>query len=121
MAKILGLGGVFFTCKDVESYRKWWAEHMDVDVTDWGTMEWITDGKGRTMFSPFKSDSTYLEPSGERFMINLRCNDVRSLIEKARNGGAEIIGDIDDTEYGIFGWFIDPEGIKIELWQEPNA
>ena len=121
MTKILGLGGVFFTCKDVEGYRKWWADHMDVDITDWGTMEWEADGKGRTMLSPFKSDSTYLEPSTERFMINLRCNDVSGLIEKARNGGATIIGDIDDTEYGIFGWFIDPEGIKIELWQEPNS
>ena len=121
MAKILGLGGVFFTCNDADTYRKWWAEHMDVDITDWGTMEWKPDGKGQTMFSPFAADSTYLTPSKERFMINLRVDDARTLIEKARKGGAQICGDIDDTEYGIFGWFIDPEGIKIELWEEPKA
>ena len=120
MAKILGLGGVFFTCNDVDGYRKWWAEHMEVDITDWGTMEWKPDGKGQTMFSPFADDSTYLAPSKERFMVNLRVDDVKGLIQKARNGGAEIVGDIDDTEYGIFGWFIDPEGIKIELWEEPK-
>ncbi len=120
MAKILGLSGVFFTCADVESYRAWWAEHMGVDIAQWGSMEWMADGKGRTMMSPFKSDSTYLEPSNERFMINLRVDDVRGLIEKAKKGGAAIIGEVDDTEYGIFGWFIDPEGIKIELWQEPK-
>ena len=118
MAKILGLGGVFYTCKDAAAYRKWWADHMNADITDWGTMEWNPDNKGRTMMSPFESDSTYLAPSSERFMINLRVDDVRSLIEKAKNGGAKIIGEVEDTEYGIFGWFIDPEGIKIELWQE---
>lgn len=119
MAKILGLGGVFFTCKDVDSYRKWWADNLSVDITDWGAIEWKADGKGQTMMSPFAADSTYLEPSLERFMINLRCDNVESLIEKARKGGAEICGDMQDTEFGIFGWFIDPEGIKIELWQEP--
>ncbi|MDB2438178.1 VOC family protein [Hellea sp.] len=118
MAKILGLGGVFFICKDVEAYRKWWKVTLEVDITDWGTMEWKPDGKGRTMFSPFANDSTYLEPSKERFMVNLRVDDVKTLIEKARNGGAKICGDVEDTEFGIFGWFIDPEGIKIELWQE---
>lgn len=118
MSKILGLGGVFYRCSNVKSYRAWWADFMGADITDWGTMEWETDGKGRTMMSPFSSDSDYLEPSTDRFMINLRVDDVRGLIEKAKIGGAKIIGEIEDTEYGIFGWFIDPEGIKIELWQE---
>jgi len=94
---------------------------MGAEITDWGTMEYLPDGKGRTMLSPFASDSTYLDPSKERFMINLRVDNVRELIAKARKGGAEIVGDIDDTEFGIFGWFIDPEGIKIELWEEPKT
>jgi len=121
MAKILGVGGVFFKCKDPKNCRKWWSEHMGADITDWGTMEYLSDGKGRTMLSPFAADSTYLDPSKARFMVNLRVDDVRKLIEKARKGGAEIVGDIDDTEFGIFGWFIDPEGIKIELWEEPKS
>jgi len=120
MAKILGLGGVFFKCRDVDAYRKWWAEHMEMDVTDWGTMEWDSDGKGKVMMSPFTGDSDYLDPSEKDFMINLRVDDVAALIEKARQGNAKIIGDVEDTEYGIFGWFIDPEGIKIELWQETS-
>jgi len=114
MAKILGLGGVFFRCKDVESYRKWWADHMGVDVKDWGAFQWDADVKGFTMMSPFKSDSDYLKPSSERFMINLRVDDVRTLIEQARSGGATVIGEVEDTEFGIFGWFIDPEGISKE-------
>ncbi len=118
MAKVLGLGGVFFKCKDVESYRAWWSDFMGVDIMDWGAMQWEADGKSFTMMSPFSDDSTYLDPSEHRFMINLRVDDVRTLIEMAKKGKATVIGDVEETEYGIFGWFIDPEGIKIELWQE---
>ena len=118
MANILGLGGVFYTCNDVEAYRKWWVDHMGLDLEAWGSFQWRSDGQAFTMMSPFKSDSDYLQPSQERFMINLRVDDVRTLIDRARKGGAKIVGDIEDSEYGIFGWFIDPEGIKIELWQE---
>lgn len=119
MAKVLGLGGVFFKCADVEAYRAWWAQHMGVDVADWGSMEWEPDGKGRTMMSPFDAETTYLLPSAKEFMINLRVDDVSGLIEQARAGGANVLGEPEVTEYGIFGWFIDPEGIKVELWQEP--
>lgn len=117
MAKILGLGGVFFRCQDVDAYRAWWAEHMGVKIEEWGAMQWDNDGKDFTMMSPFKGDSDYFASSSHRFMINLRVDDVAGLIEKARKGGANIIGEIEHTEFGIFGWFIDPEGIKIELWQ----
>jgi predicted enzyme related to lactoylglutathione lyase len=73
------------------------------------------------MMSPFESDSTYFAPSLRKFMINLRVDDVAALIDSARSHGAQIIGQIEDTEFGIFGWFIDPEGLKIELWQEPSS
>lgn len=124
MTKLLGLGGIFLRCKDVTGYRAWWAEHMGADLTDWGTLEWEHDQgnlPSRTMLSPFADDSTYFEPSDARVMINLRTDDVRGMIERARKGGATIAGEIEDTEYGIFGWFIDPEGYKIELWQEPKS
>ena len=125
MAKILGLSGVFFKCMDLDAYKAWWGKHMGVDITDWGTMEWVAQDVGphglRSMFSPFSGDTEYLNPSTKEFMVNLRVDDVRTLIEKARAGGAKIIDDVQDTEFGVFGWFIDPEGIKIELWQEPSA
>ncbi len=125
MAKILGLSGVFFKCQDLDAYKAWWHTHMGVDITDWGTMEWVTKDAGpnglRSMFSPFQADTTYLEPSAKNFMVNLRVDDVKTLIQKAKAGGAQIIGEVEDTEYGVFGWFLDPEGIKIELWQEPSG
>lgn len=118
MAQILGLGGVFFKCKDDEAYCAWWEKHMGVKVQDWGSMQWDSDGKAFTIMSTFKSESNYFDPSEHKFMINLRVDDVHGLLEKAKSGGATVIGEVEDTEYGIFGWFIDPEGIKIELWQD---
>jgi predicted enzyme related to lactoylglutathione lyase len=51
-------------------------------------------------------------------MINLRVDDVPGMLKKAKAGGAKIIGDVSDEGYGVFGWFLDPEGVKIELWQD---
>ena len=116
--RVLGLGGIFFKVQDIEAYRAWWKANMGVDPKEWGSFEWPSDSKGFTMMSPFKADSDYFAPSKAGFMINLRVQDVPNLIDRARKGGAEIIGNIDDTDYGIFGWFIDPAGLKIELWQE---
>ncbi len=121
MPKILGLGGVFFLCKDADAYRDWWKTYMGVEPAPWGSLEWPSDGKAFTVMSPFKNESDYLKPSAHRYMINLRVDDAYGMLEKARAGGAEIIGDVEEHEYGVFGWFIDPEGIKIELWQEIDS
>lgn len=121
MAEILGVGGVFLKCRDVTAYRKWWCEIMGLDITDWGTFEWERPRSSRSMLSPFNNDSEYFAPSTERVMINLQVKDVPALIERARKGKAKICGDIETSEYGTFGWFIDPEGYKIELWEAPSA
>lgn len=121
MAKILGMGGVFVKCPkggpDPEAYTKWWKTHMGVVPSQWDSMEWKNDGQALTLMSSFPSDTDYFDPSKAAFMINLRVDDVPGMLEKARKGGAQIIGDVLDEGYGIFGWFIDPLGIKIELWQ----
>jgi len=120
MAKILGLGGVFFKCKDTKAYCDWWKTHMGVDISEWNSMEWKSDGQAFTLMSPFKDDTDYFAPSADKFMINLRVDDVPGMLEKAKVGGAKIIGEISDEGYGVFGWFLDPEGVKIELWQDKS-
>lgn len=115
--QILGLGGIFFKVDDPDAYRAWWREHMGVDWSDWGSKEWPSDGQAYSVFSPFKSDTDYFSPSKENFMVNLRVNDVSAMLDKAVAGGAKSVGEILEEDYGTFGWFIDPVGIKIELWK----
>lgn len=118
-AKILGLGGVFFKVDDKPSYLAWWKDVMGMNVSEWGSVEFQSDGQAFTVFSPFGADTEYFAPSDSPFMINLRVNDARAMLEKAVQGGAKAVGEVDDTDYGVFAWFIDPAGIKIELWQAP--
>ena len=115
--QILGLGGIFFKVDDPDIYRAWWREHMGVDWSEWGSKEWANDGQAYSVFSPFKSDTDYFSPSQANFMVNLRVNDVRAMLDKAVAGGAKAVGEVLEEDYGVFGWFIDPAGIKIELWK----
>lgn len=121
MANVLGFGGVFLKVADTKAYTDWYNRALGVDITDWTTMMWSSDGQGFTMLSPFSSDTEYFGPSKRSFMINLRVDDVPALIERVRNAGGEIAGEIERSEYGVFGWFIDPEGLKVELWQAPTG
>ena len=120
MAEILGLGGVSIRCIDADAYRRWWLDYMDVDITAWGTMEWthLDDGPSRTVLGVYDNNTDYFEPSEQRVMINLRTDNVTAMLEQAQDGGAQILGGPQNTDDGIYGWFIDPEGYKIELWQE---
>ena len=52
-------------------------------------------------------------------MINYRVDDVRSLVGLLRNEGCQVLDDVEESEFGIFAWVIDPEGNKVELWQPP--
>ena len=53
------------------------------------------------------------------FMINLIVDDLDGALAQAKQGGAALAGDVQNFDYGRFGWFIDPDGNKVELWQPP--
>ncbi|NND72918.1 MAG: VOC family protein [Rhodothermales bacterium] len=126
MAKVVGLGGVFFKSSDPGNLAKWYKSHLDlpidVDNPSYGASFQSADvpAGGYQVWSPFKADTTYLNPSKKQFMFNLMVDDLDGALEQVAAGGAEIVGEIDESEYGRFGWFIDPEGNKVELWEPPK-
>ncbi len=75
------------------------------------------DPEGYTVLSPFKATSDYFAPSDKGFMINLRVDDLDSMIADLEAKGIEILGR-QDEEYGKFAWILDCDGIKVELWQQ---
>ena len=123
MAKVLGVGGIFFKAKDPAKLGKWYQTWLGVDINpDWGGTAFMPSTMpegGYTVFAPFKGDTTYFEPSKQAFMINLIVDNLDDALAQVQEGGAELVGDPQDDDYGKFGWFIDPDGNKIELWQ-PN-
>ena len=119
MAKVTGLGGVFYKVADPERTRAWYQETLGIGG-EWGAMfPWKAEpgGEGYSLLSPFKQATDYFDPSEARFMINLRVDDLTGMIEELAAKGIEVLGR-QDEEYGSFAWILDCDGIKIELWQQ---
>ncbi|GAK88569.1 glyoxalase/Bleomycin resistance protein/dioxygenase family protein [Nonlabens ulvanivorans] len=118
-AKVTGIGGVFFKCADVAATKAWYQEHLGLPVDDYGCTFWTgpTKEKASQQWSPFKKDSTYFNPGDQEFMINYRVDDLVSLMEQLKKSGVQIAGAIEEFDYGKFGWIIDIDGRKVELWE----
>ena len=123
MKRVTGIGGIFFKAQNPETLGVWYRDHLGLDVTDWGgaIFNWGGPGseKGTTIWSAFKSDTTYLEPGTASFMINFRVADLHALLAALRSEGCNVVDRTDESEQGKFGWVIDPEGNKVELWEPP--
>ena len=52
-------------------------------------------------------------------MVNYRVDDLHALVAALQAEGCHVLEKFEDSEYGKFGWVIDPEGNKVELWQPP--
>lgn len=123
MKRVTGIGGVFFKCEDTEKQKAWYEKHLGMKMNDWGgAIFWWRDAndpgkRGSTSWSTFKKDSAYFEPGKKQFMFNYRVEDLESLLKNLREEGVEVIGEMEVYEYGKFGWIMDPEGNKIELWE----
>ena len=118
MARVTGLGGIFYKVADPEKTKAWYHETLGIGG-EWGAMFPFKKevGEGFTLFSPFKSDSDYFAPSGLPFMVNLRVDDLDGMVADLASKGVEILGR-QDEDYGRFAWILDPDGVKVELWQQ---
>ena len=99
--------------------------HLGINVEEWGgaAFRWKgpdnPEGAGTTIWNPFAADTTYFAPSASPFMINYRVEDLHALLAALRDEGVQVEEKVEESEYGKFGWVIDPEGNKLELWQPP--
>jgi len=120
--RVTGIGGVFFKTKDPNAVKEWYSKHLGLNTDQWGCTFWWLDENGNkcsTQWSPFKEDTEHFKPSGKDFMMNYRVEDLEELLETLKEEGVEVMDEIQKVEEGKFGWIMDLEGNKIELW-EPN-
>ncbi len=118
--RVTGLGGFFFKTKDPKTTKEWYGKHLGLPVDDYGCTFWWKDAAGNdcsTQWSPFKEDTSYFAPSKKEFMMNFRVENLVELLDVLKKEGVTVVGEIEEYEYGKFGWIIDPEGNKIELWE----
>ena len=121
MAKVLGLGGIFFKAEDPKAVRDWYARVLGFDVHDWGGAIFKSSRGGTATWSPFAADTQYFAPSTAPFMINFVVDDIDGVLTKAAAEGVEPTGRQDEDGMGRFAWLIDPAGVKIELWEPPKG
>ena len=117
MERVLGIGGVFFRAREPEALRRWYADHLGIDVQDWGGAGF--EG-GQTVWSIFDGDTDYFGPSGQQSMVNYRVPDLDAMLIRLRDAGVPVEEKIEESEFGRFGWATDPEGNRLELWQPPG-
>ena len=118
MARVTGLGGIFYKVPDADATRAGYKEKLGIGG-DWGAVfPWSGEqGDPYSLLSPFKAESDYFDPSPSPFMINLRVDDLDAFTAELAEKGVEVIGR-QDEEDGKFAWILDCDGLKIELWQQ---
>lgn len=125
MQKITGVGGVLFKARNPQALMEWYNQHLGLEFKHgFIQLQWADDPgykTGSTVVAIFKEDSDHFKPGEKSFMINFRVSDLRTLIAELREKGFTVSGDIQEFDYGRFGWAVDPEGNKIELWEPIDA
>jgi catechol 2,3-dioxygenase-like lactoylglutathione lyase family enzyme len=121
MAQVTGLGGVFYVVKDPAATRAWYRDVLGLEGEYGPLLKWA-DEPGEQPYSLVShfADDTYIQPGEGGFMINLRVDDCEAMVEQLRAKGIEVLGYADEG-YGRFAWLLDPDGVKIELWQQMEA
>jgi catechol 2,3-dioxygenase-like lactoylglutathione lyase family enzyme len=126
--RVTGIGGVFFKAKDPRKLGEWYRDRLGIPVDpNWGgwAFEWrdakSPRKKGQTVWSPFPADTGYFKPGRKQFMVNYRVDALDSVLKALRAEGVWVDPKVEESEYGKFGWVMDPEGNRLELWQPPVA
>lgn len=122
MKRVTGVGGIFYKCKDPEKAREWYGKHLGLVTNQYGSLFEFRKGDdpdkiGYLQWSPMAADTNYYAPSQSEFMINYRVDNLVELLKVLKKEGVEIVGEMEEYEYGKFAWIMDPDGHKIELWE----
>ena len=118
--RVTGIGGLFFKTEDPQKTKDWYQKHLGFNTDQWGCTFWWKDKEGNnasTQWSPFQDDTSYFQPSTKDFMFNYRVENLVELLKALEEEGVTIVGKMEEYDYGKFGWILDNDGNKIELWE----
>jgi catechol 2,3-dioxygenase-like lactoylglutathione lyase family enzyme len=127
MLKVKGIGGVFFRATDFKAMNEWYEKHLGLPVTEDGcaVFKWREHGnplrEQSTVWSAFPMDTSYFVKQDQQFMINYIVDSLDDFIAQLKSQGLEVDDQIEESEFGRFGWVYDPEGNRIELWEPPKG
>ncbi len=123
MKRVTRIGGIFFKSDNPDKLCEWYREHLGIASNENGsaTFHWrkLDDPKSErfTVWSPFPADTDYFAPSKKAFMINFQVENLDDLLAALKREGVDVDPRVESYDYGKFGWIMDPEGNRIELWE----
>ncbi len=126
MAKVTGIGGVFFKATgDGKALAAWYQKNLGLVLENWGgaLLKWPDDraeDEGVTVWHVAEAQSQWFAPSQSSFMINYRVDNLTELLAQFEKNGGTIHKGPESHENGKFAWVIDPDGNKVELWEPKN-
>ncbi|MBL8018657.1 MAG: VOC family protein [Leptospirales bacterium] len=123
MAKVTGIGGIFFkSASGPEKLAAWYKENLGIPLEAWGgaVFRWPDDtaeDKGVTAWHVADKETKWFNPSQASFMINYRVDNLDEMIIQLKKNGVEIVQGPESHENGKFAWILDLDGNKVELWE----
>jgi predicted enzyme related to lactoylglutathione lyase len=116
MAKITGLGGAFVRAENPKTLYAWYEQHLGLGSAGGFFSFPAASQRGDIAVSFFPRTSEYFPPS-QPTMLNFQVDDLDALLDKLAAAGVAVDPKRETYDYGRFGWFTDPEGNRVELWQ----
>lgn len=124
--KVLGVGGVFFRSPDPQRLANWYQQTLGMGIEAWGTTFGTSfapeamPANSFTVWSTFAADTEYFGSSGQSFMINLVVDDLDAALANVKAAGGQVVPEKEEHDFGRFGWIVDPDGNRVELWEPPE-
>jgi len=118
LERAIGIGGLFFRARDPVALARWYRDALGIDAysTEQDAVWWPEGGP--TVFAPFSADTDYFGRADQAWMLNLRVRDLDRMRDQLRTLGAAVDDETQVLEgIGRFGWAVDPEGNRFELWE----
>lgn len=125
METVTGIGGVFIRAgSDHQALLAWYRNHLGIEpeewggkVFTWGPKEPLPGEGGSTTWAVFPADTEYFGEGEAPYMINYRVENLDRMLQQLRSAGVSVDDRVHESEFGRFGWAVDPDGNRFELWQ----
>ena len=120
MARVTGVGGAFLKARDPQALHAWYETHLGIKRDEHGGVMFAKESvTSDTVLAFFPEDTEYFGQGSQRAMLNFRVDQLHPLLDALIAAGVDVDPKREAHEYGKFGWFTDPEGNRVELWEPP--
>jgi len=116
MPQATGIGGVFLRSRDPKALYAWYEKHLGLPMSQ-GTFAIPAEHERASIAFAFFSEKDAYFPPSQPVMVNFQVDKLDALLDNLAAAGVAVDPHRETYPYGKFGWFTDPEGNRVELWQ----